>query len=332
MDVRRTVIMHVVRIHSYGDPEVMHLEDVSLPEPGPDQIRVRVMVAGVNFSDIATRRAPHPFFPAELPLPLGNEGAGVVEAVGPGVTTVSVGDRVVWAWVHGSYATHVLAPVQQVFPIPASITFEQAVALIMQGSMAHILARSVYPLKPDDTCLIQSVSGGVGLLLCQLAKISGAHVIGVTSTTEKARVASEAGADHVLLYSQEDVKTQVRSLTQERGVNVVYDAVGKATFETNLDCLAIRGTFVLYGAASGPVPPFQVYRLAEKGSLFLTQVALVHYIRSGELPAILQDLFKLVQEGSLRLHIGATFPLVDAASAHEALEQGQTIGKVLLYP
>jgi NADPH2:quinone reductase len=248
------------------------------------------------------------------------------------VTTIQVGDRVVWAWVHGSYATHVLAPAQQVFPIPETITFEQAVALIMQGTMAHVLSRSVYPLKPTDTCLIQSVSGGVGLLLCQLAKVSGARVIGVTSTAEKAQVAREMGADHVLLYAQEDVKTRVRSLTQERGVNVVYDAVGKATFETNLDCLAIRGTFVLYGAASGPVPPFQVYTLAEKGSLFLTQVALVHYIRSGELPHILQDLFRLVHEGTLRLHIGATFPLADAAKAHEVLEQGQTIGKVLLYP
>ncbi len=237
--------MQAIRIHTYGGPEVMHLEEVSLPEPGPNQIRVRVVVAGVNFSDAATRRAPHPFFPGELPLTLGNEGAGFVEAVGPGVTTVQVGDRVVWAWVHGSYATHVLAPVQQVFPIPETITFEQAVALIMQGTMAHVLSRSVYPLKPTDTCLIQSVSGGVGLLLCQLAKISGAHVIGVTSTAEKAQVAREMGADHVLLYAQEDVKTRVRSLTQERGVNVVYDAVGKATFETNLDCLAIRGIFVL---------------------------------------------------------------------------------------
>jgi NADPH:quinone reductase len=325
-------MIQVIRIHTYGGPEVMHLEEVPLPEPGPNQIRVRVVVAGVNFSDASTRRAPHPFFPSELPLALGNEGAGFVEAVGSGVTTVQVGDRVVWAWVHGSYATHVLTPVQQVFPIPDTITFEQAVALIMQGSMAHVLSRSVYPLKPTDTCLIQSVAGGVGLLLCQLAKVSGAHVIGVTSTAEKAQVAREAGADHVLLYSQEDVKTHVRSLTQERGVNVVYDAVGKATFETNLDCLAIRGTFVLYGAASGPVPPFHVYTLAEKGSLFLTQVALVHYIRSGELPHILQDLFRLVNEGTLRLHIGATFPLADAAKAHEVLEQGQTIGKVLLYP
>jgi NADPH2:quinone reductase len=324
--------MQAIRIHSYGGPEVMHLEEVPLPEPGPDQIRIRVVVAGVNFSDASVRRAPHPFFPGELPLTLGNEGAGFVEAVGSGVTTVQVRDRVVWAWVHGSYATHVLASVQQVFPIPETITFEQAVALIMQGSMAHILSRSVYPLKSTDTCLIQSVAGGVGLLLCQLAKVSGARVIGVTSTAEKAQVAREAGADHVLLYSQEDVKTRVRSLTQERGVNVVYDAVGKATFETNLDCLAIRGTFVLYGAASGPVPPFHIYTLAEKGSLFLTQVALVHYIRSGELPQMLQDLFRLVNEGSLRLHIGATFPLADAAQAHEVLEQGQTIGKVLLYP
>lgn len=324
--------MQAIRIHNYGGPEVMQLEDVSLPEPGPDQIRVRVMVAGVNFSDIATRRAPHPFFPSGLPLALGNEGAGVVEAVGSGVTTVSVGERVVWAWVHGSYATRVLAPVQQVFPIPDTITFEQAVALIMQGSMAHVLARAVYPLKPTDTCLIQSVAGGVGLLLCQLAKISGAHVIGVTSTAEKARMAQEAGADHVIVYSQEDVETCVRSLTQERGVNVVYDAVGKATFEANLDCLAVRGTFVLYGVASGAVPPFQIYRLAEKGSLFLTQVALVHYIRSGELPGILQELFKLVLEGSLHLYIGASFPLADAAKAHEVLEQGQTIGKVLLHP
>ncbi len=324
--------MQVMRIHTYGSPEVMHLEELSLAEPGPDQVRVRVMVAGVNFSDVATRRAPHPFLRNELPLALGGEGAGVVEAIGSAVTGVQVGDRVVWAGIQGSYATHILAPMQQVLPIPRTITFEQAVALITQGSMAHVLSRSVYPLKPTDTCLIQGVAGGVGLLLCQLAKVSGAHVIGTTSTAEKAQAAREAGADHVILYTQEDVKARVRSLTQRRGVNVVYDAVGKATFETNLDCLTMHGTFVLYGAASGPVSPFDVSTLAKKGSLFLTQVSLAHYISAGELPHILQDLFKLVNEGTLHLHIEATFPLADAARAHEVLERGQTIGKVLLYP
>src|SRR5579884_1599800 len=301
--------MQAVRIHTYGGPEVMQLEDLPMPVPEAGQALVRVMAAGVNFVDTHTRRVPLSLFSTALPRTMGLEGAGVVQAVGPGVTQVRVGDRVAWGNVQGSYATHLLAPVEELVPLPDTVSFEQAAAVITQGMTAHILTHSVYALKPGDSCLIQTIAGGVGLLLCQMAKMCGAQVIGTTSSPAKVQAAYKAGADAVIIYGQGNIAEEVRRLTGGKGVNVVYDAIGKDTFEANLDSLAIRGWLVLYGQASGPVPPVDMRQLMTKGSLVLTQVTGLHFMQPEELRQRFHDIFRWMAEGTLSPEIGQTYPL-----------------------
>lgn len=329
--------MRMIRIHAYGDPEVMQLEEQALPHPGPDQVLVHVHAAGVNFLDIQDRRgdlASQSFYQTNgISAALGLEGAGIVEAVGPNVVHLRVGDRVAWAGVNGSYATHILAPAHLLIPIPNEMRFEQAAAALFQGMTAYVLTHLAYPVKPGDWCLVQAAAGGVGLLLCQMAKLRGGRVIGMTSTREKAQAVQEVGAEEILISSQADQVQEIKRITGKQGVQVIYDGVGKTTFEANLDSLAPCGSLLIYGQASGFIPPFDVMTLMEKGSLFLTRVATYHYLRDPQQARrCLQDLFAWILQGQLKVKIGATYALADAALAHQAIEQRQTSGKVLLLP
>jgi NADPH2:quinone reductase len=313
-----------VRVHTPGGPEVLRYEDVPDPAAGPGQVLVKIEAAGVNFFDVYQRtglyRVPTPFI-------IGQEAAGVVTAVGPGVTDVKVGDRVAYVHVPGAYAEYAVVPVGHVVPLPDGVTFKQAAAAMLQGMTAHYLATTTYPLKPGDRCLVHAAAGGAGLLLCQIAKMRGAHVIGTVSTREKAALAREAGADEVILYTEQDFATEVK------GVQVVYDSVGKTTFEKGLDVLAPRGMMVLFGQSSGPVAPIDPQILNRKGSLFLTRPTLVHYTATrAEVLARAGDVFGWVREGKLKLRIGLELPLAQAAEAHRQLEARKTTGKVLLLP
>ena len=322
--------MKAIRVHQPGGPEVMQLDELPLPEPGPGEARVRVEVAGVNFTDVQRRkgRAGMP-----LPIPLGREGAGRVEAVGSGVTEVKAGDRVAWSSVDGTYATHAIVPADRLVELPASLTFQDGAAAMLQGMTAHFLTHTTYPLKQGDTCLVHAAAGGMGLLLCQIAKMRGARVIGTTSTPAKAELAREAGADEVILYTEQDFAVEARRLTGGKGLQVVYDAVGKDTFEKSLECLAPRGCLALYGEASGPVPPVDPVVLSAKGSLFLTRPLLGHYTATREeLLERAGDVLGWVAAGRLKLRIDRTYPLAEAAAAHRALEGRATTGKLLLVP
>lgn len=322
--------MRAVRIHEVGGPELMRLEELATPEPGPGEARVAIEAAGVNFIDIYYRTGQ---YPRPLPLVLGQEAAGTVEAVGPGVQDVRVGDRVAWQGQLGAYATHAVVPVELLVPIPEGVGTRDAAAVMLQGMTAHYLTHSTYPLQPGDTCLVHAAAGGVGLLLCQMAKLRGARVIGTTSTEEKAALAREAGADEVILYTREDFAPATRRLTGGEGVAVVYDGVGRATFDGSLDALRIRGYLVLFGQASGAVPPVDPQRLNAKGGLFLTRPSIVHYTRTrDELLARTRDIFGWLASGQLRLRIGRTYPLADAAQAHRDLAGRATTGKLLLTP
>ncbi|MDR7552543.1 MAG: quinone oxidoreductase [Armatimonadota bacterium] len=322
--------MKAVRIHETGGPEVLHCEEVPRPAPGPGQALVRLHAAGVNFLDIYHRTGLNP-----LPLPaiLGNEGAGVVEAIGPGVTEVAPGDRVAFTNVLGSYAEFVVAPAWRLVPIPGTCDFRQAAAAMLQGMTAHYLTHTTYPLRPGEWALVHAAAGGVGALLVQLARRRGARVIATVSTEEKAAVAREAGADVCVIYTREDFVQAAKQATEGAGVQVVYDSVGKDTFERGLDCLAVRGVMVLYGQASGPVAPVDPRVLNAKGSLFLTRPSLHHYTRTrAELLARAGDVLQWVQDGSLRLRIDRTYPLAEAAEAHRRLEGRAALGKLLLVP
>jgi len=326
-----------VRVHTHGGPEALVVEEIPDPTPGPGEALVRVEAAGVNFIDVYYRTGLYK--PAGLPFTLGQEGAGTVEAIEaieaipPGVPELAVGDRVAWAPVQGAYAEKVVVPADRLVPIPEGVSARQAAAAMLQGMTAHYLACSTYPLKAGDTCLVHAAAGGVGLLLCQMARLRGVRVIGTTSSEEKARLAREAGAGEVILYNEKPFSPEVRRLTGGRGVEVVYDGVGRATFEGSLDCLARRGMLVLFGAASGPVPPFEPAVLAAKGSLFLTRPSLQHYVAErAELKARAADILGWVRDGKLRLHVGLELPLAEAAEAHRALEGRRTTGKVLLVP
>jgi NADPH2:quinone reductase len=330
-------MMKAIRIHSYGGPNVMQLEELPMPVPGPGQALVRVHAASVNFLDVQKRRgelAGQVFYQRagggepEFPATLGSQGVGVVEALGPGVTNVKVGDRV--SFVGNSYATHAAAPAVRLIPIPDGISFEQAAAGMNQGFLAYAFTHFAYPVQPGDWCLVQAAAGGVGQLLCQMAKIRGGRVIGVTSTEEKAKFVREAGAVEVIISKQADIAKEARRMTDGRGVNVVYDGVGKDTFEVNLDSLAPGGYLVIYGQSSGYVPPFDLMRLQEKGSLFLTRTNGLPYIK--EYPQYLQRLVTWTQQGQLSIRIDRTYPLADAAQAHAAFEQRQISGRVLLLP
>lgn len=322
--------MRAVRIHEYGGLEVLRLEDVPLPEPGPGEARVKLQAIGVNFIDIYQRTGQYPL---PLPLILGGEAAGVVDVLGPGVEDLRPGDRVAYASHQGAYAEYAVVPAWKLVRIPDSLDIQQAAAVMLQGMTAHYLTHSTYPLKPGETALVHAAAGGVGHLLVQMAKQRGARVIGTVSTEEKARLAREAGADEVILYTEVDFEAEVKRLTGGKGVDVVYDSVGKATFDKSLNCLRPRGMMVLFGQSSGRVPPFDPQILNVKGSLFLTRPSLGPYIANrAELLWRANDLFTWLTSGQLQVRIDQVFPLAEAAQAHRYLEERKTKGKVLLIP
>jgi NADPH2:quinone reductase len=322
--------MKAIRVHQYGGVEAMKYEDIPVPEPGAGEARVRIEAIGLNYIDVYQRTG---LYQTKLPFTLGMEAAGVVDAVGGNVTDVKVGDRVAYSMVPGAYAEYAVIPSSRLVPVPKNIESRSAAATMLQGKTAHYLTHSTYPLKKGDTALVHAAAGGVGLLLVQIAKRRGATVFGTVSTDEKARLAREAGADEIILYTEKDFVAEVKRLTNGRGLNVVYDSVGQSTFEKSLDCLRPRGYMVLFGASSGPVPPFNLGTLAAKGSLFVTRPTLAHYaITREELLQRANDLFNWITAGQLNLRIDKTFPLAEAAEAHRQLEGRKTTGKVLLIP
>jgi NADPH:quinone reductase len=322
--------MRAIMVHEFGGPEVMRFEEVATPEPGPGEARVALEAAGVNFIDIYHRTG---LYKNALPLGLGQEGAGTVEAVGPGVREVAVGDRVAWKDQFGSYATHAIVPVAKLVPVPEGVSGRDAAAAMLQGMTAHYLTHSTYALKEGDSCLVHAAAGGVGLLLCQMAKLRGARVIGTVSSEEKAALAREAGADEVVNYTQEDFAEAAKRFGGGRGLDVVYDGVGKDTFDKSLTTLRPRGYMVLFGQSSGPVPPFDPQTLNARGSLFLTRPSLGFYtLDRDELMWRARDLFGWIAEGKLKLRIGKTYPLAEAAQAHRDLNGRATTGKLLLIP
>ncbi|CBE69148.1 MAG: quinone oxidoreductase [Candidatus Methylomirabilis oxygeniifera] len=322
--------MRAIRMHEYGGPEVLRCEEVALPEPGAGEARVKIEAVGVNYIDIYQRKGQ---YPDPLPVIPGREAAGVIDAVGPGVSDLTPGTRVVYAMHVGAYSEYAVVPARRLVPIPDAIDVRLAAAVMLQGLTAHYLTHSTYPLQPGDCALIHAAAGGVGLLLIQMAKRRGARVIGTVSTEEKAHLAREAGADEVILYTQADFDAETRRLTDGRGVHVVYDSVGQDTFDKSLNCLSPRGCMVLYGQSSGPVPPFNPQVLSAKGSVFLTRPNLMHYtLDRAELLKRAGDLFEWITAGTLTVRIDATFPLSEAAVAHRCLEERKTKGKVLLIP
>jgi len=322
--------MLAIRIHETGGPEKLRAEDIPVPTPAAGEVRIRVEAAGLNFIDTYQRSG---LYAVPLPFTLGAEIAGIVSALGAGVTEFALGDRVATAKASGGYAAEALAPATQVVKIPAGVTTSTAAALMLQGLTAHYLVTDTFALKPGDTALIHAAAGGVGLLLVQLAKRRGARVIATVGTEEKVALARAAGADEVVIYTRDNFTTAARNFTSGRGVDVVYDAVGKDTFTGSIDSLRPRGMLVSFGNASGPVPPFAPLLLAQKGSLFFTRPTLVHYTQtSAELRARTNELFGAVLAGMLQVRIGATFKLTAAAEAHRALESRNTTGKVLLMP
>ena len=322
--------MKAIRIKTVGGPEVLTLEDVPEPKPGPGQAVVKLEAAGLNYIDIYYRTG---LYKAELPLTLGLEGGGVVTEVGPNVTEVKVGDRVAYTGVPGAYAELAAVPAARLVKLPDGLDGKSGAAAMLQGMTAHYLSHTTYPLKSGDWCLVHAAAGGVGLLLCQMAKMRGARVIGTVSTEAKAKLAREAGADEVILYTKQDFEAEVKRITGGAGVQVVYDSVGKTTFDKSLGCLALRGTLALFGQSSGPVAPFDAAILNQKGSLFLTRPSLFHYVATrGELLQRSGDVLGWIKAGKLKLRIDLTLPLAQAAEAHRQLEGRQTTGKVLLIP
>lgn len=322
--------MRAIRPKQPGGAENLVLEEFDAPAPGPHQVLVRTEAIGVNYIDVYHRSG---LYQMPSPIPLGQEGAGVVEAVGTQVSEVKPGDRVAWASAPGSYATHVVLEAARAVPIPSGVDTRLAAALLLQGMTAHYLTRSTFALQPGHVALIHAAAGGVGLLLVQLAKAAGARVIATVSTAEKAELARGAGADEIIIYTQQDFLERTRDSTGRRGVDVVYDSVGKDTFARSLEALAPRGYLVLYGQSSGPVEPIDPQRLAQRGSLFLTRPTIQHYTSTrAELLSRAEELFRLVQTGRLRVRIDRELSLAQAAEAHRALESRATRGKVLLIP
>jgi len=322
--------MKAIRIHAHGGPEVLQLDEIPVPVPGPGQALVRIEAAGLNFIDIYHRTG---LYKVQLPYVPGQEGAGVVTAVGPDVAGVATGDRVVYTGVPGAYAELAAVPVDRLVPLPAGVTFRQAAAVLLQGITAQYLVTSTYRLAAGEACLVHAAAGGLGLLLCQIAKRLGARVIGTVSTEAKAELARAAGADEVILYTQQDFEAEVKRLTGDAGLQVVYDSVGKTTFDKSLNCLARRGMLVLCGQSSGPVPPLDPQVLNQKGSLYLTRPTLAHYTATREeLLARAGEVLGWVADGSLAVRIGREYPLAEAAEAQRALAGRETTGKVLLLP
>ena len=322
--------MKAIHLYEFGEPEKLVYDSAALPTPKAGEVRVKVAAAGVNFVETYQRRG---WYPLPLPVIPGAEFAGVVDALGEGVAGLHTGDRVATAAGAGAYAEYAIAPAAKLVPVPDGVTLEQAAAVLLQGMTAHYLALSTFPLKEGDTALVHAAAGGVGQLLVQIAKMRGAYVIGTVSTEEKAALAHAAGADEVILYSQSDFGSETRRLTDGKGVDVVYDSVGKTTFQKSLNCLRPRGMLVLYGQSSGPVDPLDPQTLQHKGSLFLTRPTLGHYTLSREeLTWRTGDLFNWLAGGKLKMRIDRTFALEEAAAAHAYLEARATKGKVLLAP
>jgi NADPH2:quinone reductase len=321
--------MHAIRITRHGGPEVLEPTDLPDPEPGEGEALVEVAAVGVNFIDTYFRDG---IYPAPLPLVPGLEGGGTVRAVGPGVTTVAPGDRVTWTNTLGSYATLVAVPAAELVRVPDTVDLETATAVVLQGMTAHYLMHDTHPVAPGEAVLVHAAAGGMGLLLCQMARGLGARVIATTSSEEKDALAREAGAHDVLRYS-DDLADRVRALTDGEGVAVVYDGVGAATFDASLASLRVRGILALYGAASGPVPPVDPQRLNSGGGLYLTRPSLHWYTRTPEeLAARADAVFSAVATGDLSVRIGGRYPLDAAADAHRDLQSRRTTGKLLLLP
>ncbi|HEV7507926.1 MAG TPA: quinone oxidoreductase [Thermoanaerobaculia bacterium] len=323
--------MKAIRIHSLGGPEVLQLEDIPEPQPKEGEAVVRIEAAGLNFIDCYFRSGLYKG--QALPFTLGQEAAGTVTALGAGVTDLVVGDRVAYTSIHGAYAELAAVPAARLVKLPPGVSTRQGAAAMLQGMTAHYLACSTFSLKEGDVCLVHAAAGGVGQLLCQVAKIRGARVLGTVSTEEKAALARKAGADEVIRYDQVDFAAEAKRLTGGHGVQVVYDGVGRTTFDKSLDSLARRGMMVLFGASSGPVPPFDLSILNPKGSLYVTRPSLAHYIATTEeLQRRAEDVLGWIAEGKLKINIGLELPLAEAAEAHRALEGRRTTGKVLLIP
>jgi NADPH2:quinone reductase len=322
--------MNAIRIHAPGGPEAMKLEDVPQPAPKAGEAVVKVDAAGLNYIDVYFRSG---LYKAEYPLTLGLEAGGTVSAVGANVTEVKVGDKVAYTGVPGAYAEYAVVPAARLVVLPAGVSTRQGAAAMLQGMTAHYLACSTYPLKKGDTCLVHAAAGGVGLLLCQIAKMRGARVIGTVSTDEKATLAREAGADETIIYTRQDFEAEIKRLTDGKGLQVVYDAVGKDTWDKSLNSLAPRGLIALYGQSSGPIGQIDPQILNTKGSLFLTRPSLNHHIASREeLQSRAGEVLGWIASGKLKMRMEFEFPLKDAAQAHRALEGRQTTGKVLLVP
>jgi NADPH2:quinone reductase len=318
-----------VRVHANGGPEALRYEDVDVPRPGPGEVLVKIEMSGVNFIDVQYRAGKYK--PPQLPFVDGMEASGTVAEAGEGVTSVKAGDRVAYTMILGTYAEYQVVAAARVVALPEHVDFRSGAAVMLQGTTAHYLTHSTYPLNPGDTALVHAGAGGVGQLIIQVARKRGARVLATAGTDAKAELAREAGAEHVIIYTRQDFETEVKRLTGGRGVDVVYDSVGKDTFDRSLNCLRPRGVLALFGFSSGPVAPFDPAVLGAKGSLFLTRPGLNQYIATrDELEARTTDLFAWLKSGELRLRVDTVFPLADAATAHTELEARRTSGKLLL--
>jgi len=322
--------MKAIQVARVGTPEVLTLVEVPVPDPKSNEALVQIKAAGVNFIDVYFREGR---YSAPLPFINGQEAAGIVVAVGPDVTTLRPGDRVAYTGVLGSYAEYAAVPAERLVKIPAELDFEQAAAAMLQGMTAHYLCHSTYPIKNGETALIHAAAGGVGLLLVQIAKRLGARVIATAGSEEKAQLARGAGADEVIIYTEQDFETETKRLTGDQGVHVVYDGVGKDTFARDLNVLRPRGYLVLFGGASGAVPPFDLLELTKHGSLFVTRPSLQHYAaRREELEQRSNEVLQMIVRGDLKLRIHKKYPLEDVRQAHHDLEGRKTTGKLLLIP
>jgi NADPH2:quinone reductase len=323
-------MMKAIQVSRTGGPEVLKLVDLPIPEPKPNEAVIQIKAAGVNFVDVYFREGR---YPAPLPFVNGQEAAGVAIATGAEVTTFKVGDRVAYTGALGSYAEYAAVPADRLVKIPDELDFTQAAAAMLQGMTAHYLCHSTYPVKRGETALVHAAAGGVGLLLVQMCKLIGARVIGTTGSEEKAKLAREAGADEVIIYSAQDFETETKRLTEDKGVHVVYDGVGKDTFAKGLNVLRPRGFMVIFGGASGAVPPFDLLELTKHGSLYVTRPSLQHYIASREeLEQRSGKVLQMITAGDLKIRIHKTYPLAEAETAHRDLEGRKTTGKLLLIP
>lgn len=322
--------MKAIQVLKPGGPEALTLADLPVPQPKPNEALIKVAASGVNFIDVYFREGR---YPAPLPFVDGQEGSGVVTQAGSEVKSLKPGDRVAWTGVLGSYAEYAVVPVDRLIKVPDGVDDRHAAAAMLQGMTAHYLTHSTYPLKKGETALIHAAAGGMGLLLVQMARNIGVRVIGTAGSEEKASLAREAGADEVILYNQQDFEAETKRLTDGKGVDVVYDGVGQSTFEKDFNVLRPRGYLVLFGGASGAVPPFDPMKLTQKGSLFLTRPSLAHYIATREeLEWRANDVLNMISSGKLKLRISRTYKLEEAAQAHRDLEGRKTTGKLLLIP